>query len=94
MSRDQVAKLTCYMFGVFPIVGLAYFAFLPKPAPHDFRAQMTLSRFAFSMAGISALVFFCGFLRWEREIKILTLIYGAAMCFLWLIIAAAHLPVA
>jgi hypothetical protein len=54
---------------------------------------MALSEFAFWMAATSGVVFFGGFFRADPEIRILTIIYGLAMSFLWLIIAAAHLPV-
>ncbi len=92
-KRDRVAKIACYIFGGIPIAGLIYFARIPRPSSLDFRAQMALSQFAFWMAIASGVVFFGGFFRADPEIRILTIIYGIAMCFLWVIIAAAHLPV-
>jgi hypothetical protein len=94
MSVDQVAKITCYSFGGIPIAGLIYFARMPRATGLDFRGQAALSSFAFWMAIAAAVVLFSGFFRRERDIKILTIVYGFGMCLLWLIIAAAHLPVA
>ncbi len=94
MSRDRIAKTACYIFGAIPIVGLIYFARVPKAAALDFKGQMALSRFAFWMAIAAGLVLFGGLFRQDREVRLLTIIYGIAMCLLWLIIAAGHLPVA
>jgi hypothetical protein len=94
MLVDRVAKITSYAFGGIPIAGLIYFARLPKAAALDFRGQMVLSRFAFWMAIAAGVVFFSGFFRQERDIRILTIMYGMGMCLLWVIIAAGHLPVA
>jgi len=94
MSRDRVARMVCYVFGTIPIMGLIYFARMPKAAALDFRGQMGLSRFAFWMAIAAGVVCFSGFFRQAREIRILTMLYGAGMGLLWLIIAAGHLPVA
>jgi hypothetical protein len=93
MSRDRIAKIGCYIFGGIPIVGLIYLARMPEVSTRDFTAQMALSQFAFWMAIASGIVFFGGFFRADPEIRILTIIYGIAMCFLWVIIAAGHLPV-
>jgi len=71
-----------------------YFARMPKAAALDFSGKMALSRFAFWMAIAAGIVFFSGFFRQDREIRILTMMYGIAMCLLWGIIAAGHLPVA
>jgi len=46
------------------------------------------------MAIAAGIVLFGGFFRQDREIRLLTIIYGIAMCLLWVIIAARHLPVA
>jgi hypothetical protein len=93
MSRDRVAKITCYISGGIPIVGMIYFACIPKVSTRDFTAQMALSKFSFWMAIAAGIVFFGGFFRVDPEIRILTILYGIAMCALWLIIAAGHLPV-
>jgi hypothetical protein len=95
MSRDDVSRIVSYVFGAVALVGLLYFRHLPRPAALDFRAQMAASRLAFWF-GIptSAIVVLAGFFRRERDAKILTIIYGAATLFLWLIITAGNLPVA
>jgi hypothetical protein len=93
MLRDRVAKIACYIFGGVPIVGLIYFAGLPEISTRDFTAQIALSRFAFWMATASGVVFLGGFFRMDPEIRILTILYGIAMCLLWVIIALGHLPV-
>jgi hypothetical protein len=67
---------------------------MPKAAAFDFRGQMALSRFAFWMAIAAGVLLVGGFFRQDREIRFLTIIYGIAMCLLWVIIAAGHLPVA
>jgi hypothetical protein len=70
------------------------FARMPRAAALDFTGQMALARFAFWMAIAAGVVLFGGFFRRDREIRLLTIIYGVAMLFLRLIIAAGHLPVA
>jgi hypothetical protein len=94
MSRDRIAGITCYISGSVSALGLIYFTFLPKATAHDFRGQMALARFAVWMAIAAGVAFLCGFLRQDRELRILTVIYGVAMSLLWVIIAAAHFPVA
>ena len=94
MSRDRIAGITCYIFGGTSLLGLIYFAFLPKAAALDFRGQMALSRFAFWMAACAAVVLFCGFFRQDRRIRRLAIIFGIAMSFVWVVIAAGNLPVA
>ena len=91
--RGHFARVVCYVFGVIVILGLLYFARVPRPSPLDSRAQIALSQFASWMAAASAVVFFGGVFRTEPQIRILTIVYGLAMSFLWVIIAAAHLPV-
>jgi hypothetical protein len=95
MSHDDVSRIVSYVFGAVALVGFLYFRHLPKPAALDFRGQMALSRLAFWF-GIptSVTVVLAGFFRRERNAQILTIIYGAAMLFLWLIIAAGNVPVA
>lgn len=95
MSRDSVSRIMSYVFGAVALIGLLYFEHLPKPAALDFRGQMALSRVAF-WVGIptSATVVLAGFFGRERNAQLLTIIYGVGMLFLWLIIAAGHLPVA
>jgi hypothetical protein len=66
---------------------------MPEVSTRDFTGQMALSQFAFWMAISSGVVFFGGFFRANPEIRIITIIYGIAMTFLWVIIAAGHLPV-
>jgi hypothetical protein len=95
MSRDDVSGKVSYVFGAVALIGLIYFRFLPKPAALDFSGQMALSRVAF-WAGIptSVTVVLAVFFRRERNAKLLTIVYGAAMLFLWEMIAAGNLPVA
>jgi hypothetical protein len=94
MSRDRIAGITCYIFGGTSLLGLIYFALLPRAVALDFRGQMALSRFAFWMAACAAVVLFCGFFRQDKRIRMLTTIFGIAMSLLWLLISAGHLPVA
>ncbi len=75
------------------MLGLIYFARTPKAAALDFRGQMALARFATWMAVLAAIGLLGGFFRQDKEIRILTIIYGTGMCLLWIIIAAGHVPV-
>jgi hypothetical protein len=86
--------MICYVSGGISALGVAYFAFLPKAAAHDFRGQMALSRFAAAMAVLAGATLLGGLFRQDRELKILTIIFGTAMCLMWITIAAAHFPVA
>ena len=94
MSRDRIAELTCYIFGGTSLFGLIYFALLPRAAAPDFRGQMALARFALWMAACAGVVLFCGFFRHDKTVRKLTVIFGGAMSFLWVVIAAGHFPVA
>jgi hypothetical protein len=94
MSRDQVAGITSYISGGISASGLIYFAHMPNAESFNFRGQMALSRFAMWMAILAAVTLLGGFFRQDRQLRILTIIYGIGMCLLWVIIAAAHLPVA
>jgi hypothetical protein len=76
------------------LLGLIYFAVLPRPAALDFRGKMALSRLAGWMAALAAVTLAGGFFRQKRESRIMTILYGSAMCFLWVVIAAGNLPVA
>ncbi len=75
------------------MLGLIYFARMPKAAALDFRGQMALSRFVTWMAVLAAIGLFGGFFRQDKEIRILTIIYGMGMCLMWVIITAGHFPV-
>ena len=94
MSRDQIAGMASYISGGISLFGLIYFALMPKAAALDFRGQMALSRFAFWMAAFAAVALCCGFFGQDSSIRILTIICGIAMSFLWVVIAAGHFPVA
>jgi hypothetical protein len=73
---------------------LVYFPLLPRAAAIDFRAQMAASRFAGWMALPAAGTALSGFFRQDRKAKILTIVFGAGLCFLWVVIAAGNFPVA
>jgi hypothetical protein len=94
VSRDQAARIVCYITGGACLFGLIYFAALPRPAAFDFRGQMALSRLAGWMAVPAAVTLAGGFFRQERRSRIVTILYGSAMFFLWLVIAAGNFPVA
>jgi hypothetical protein len=95
MSRDGVSRVVSYVFGAVTLVGLAYFKHLPRPRALDFRGQMALSSVAFWIGVPSAIaIVVAGFFRRERDAQTLTVIYGVAMLFLWLVIAAGNFPVA
>jgi hypothetical protein len=94
MSRDRIAGIASYISAGVSLLGLVYFALLPKAAALDFREQMALSRFASGMAAFAAVALLCGFLRQDSNTRILTIIFGTAMSFLWVVIAAGHFPVA
>ena len=75
-------------------MGLIYFKQLPKPASLDFIGQMHLSRIAFWIGvPASSIVVSAGFFRRDRRTRIVTIIYGFAVLFLWLITAAGNFPV-
>jgi hypothetical protein len=67
---------------------------MPKAAALDFRGQMALSRFAGWMALFAGVALFSGFFRQDSSIRIRTIIFGLAMFFLWVVIAAGHFSVA
>ena len=73
---------------------MVYFASLPRPAALDFRAQMAISRFAGWMAFLAAMAAFSGLFRQNRKARILTVVLGIGLCFLWVVIAAGNLAVA
>lgn len=95
MSRDDISRMVSWVFGTVAFVGLMYFRHLPRPMALDFTGQMARSHLAFWL-GIppSAIVVLAGFFRRERKNKILTIAYGAAMLFIWLIAVAGNIPVA
>jgi len=95
MSRDNISKVVSYVFGGIAFAGLFFFTALPKAVALDFSGQMSLSRTAFWLGvPTSTAVVLAGCFRRERNARLLTIIYGVGMLFLWLIIAAGHLPVA
>jgi hypothetical protein len=55
---------------------------------------MALSRLAGWMAALAAVTLAGGFFRRERGSRIMTIVYGSALSFLWIVIAAGNLPVA